>query len=197
MFQIDTTDEIVVESNSGGRATYKNADKTQQRGIELGLENQLPHDIRLYLAATYMDATFETPFLTCPIPAPSSGPPCPTAARVTIPAGNAIPAIPQYQVYADLSWRYEPWGLATGLEARWQGKAYVNDANSEFAAAFTVVNLRAGLVQRSGNWRLTEFGRVDNLFDENYIGGIVVNDANGRFYAPAPTRAFLLGVTAS
>jgi iron complex outermembrane receptor protein len=197
LFQIDTTDEIVVESNSGGRATYKNADKTQRRGVELGLESQLPHDVRVYLAATYMDATFETPFSTCPIPAPSSGPPCPAPARVTIPAGNAIPAIPQYMVYGDLSWRYEPWGLTTGLEARWQGKAYVNDANSEFADSFTVVNLRASLAQRFGNWRLVEFGRVDNLFDENYIGGIVVNDANGRFYAPAPTRAFLVGVTAS
>jgi iron complex outermembrane receptor protein len=116
---------------------------------------------------------------------------------VVIPAGNSIPAIPQYLVYGDLSWRYDPWGLSTGLEVRRQGKAYVNDANSEFAGSFTLVNLRAGLVRRFGSWKIQEYGRIDNLFDPLYIGGIVVNDANARFCAPAPSQAYLVGVSAS
>jgi iron complex outermembrane receptor protein len=197
LFQINTRDEIVVESNSGGRATFQNADKTKRTGVELSLDSNLPAGLRALVAATYMNATFEGPFTTCPIPAPTGGPPCPAAARVTIPAGNNIPAIPRFLVYGDLSWRHEPTGFGTGLEVRWQGKAFVNDANSEFADALTVVNLRAGLQRTFGSWRLQAYGRVDNLFDENYIGGIVVNDANGRFYAPAPTRAYLVGLSAS
>jgi iron complex outermembrane receptor protein len=197
LFQINTRNEIVVESNTGGRATFQNAERTKRTGIELSVDSNLWAGLRGLIAATYMNATFETPFTTCPIPAPTGGPPCPAAARVTIPAGNAIPAIPRFLVYGDLSWRHERSGFGTGLEVRWQGKAFVNDANSEFADEFTVVNLRAGLQRAFGSWRLQAYGRVDNLFDENYIGGIVVNDANGRFYAPAPTRAYLVGLSAS
>jgi iron complex outermembrane receptor protein len=197
LFQINTSDEIVVESNSGGRATYQNADSTRRRGVELALDSYFGSGWRAYVAATYMDASFQSSFLTCPSPAPSSGPPCPAAAKVMVPAGNTIPAIPNFTVYGELSWRYEPWGLTTGAELRWQGKAYVNDANSQYADPFTVVNLRAGLEQSSGRWRLQEFARIDNVFSEQYIGGIVVNDGNGRYYAPAPTRSFLLGMTAA
>jgi iron complex outermembrane receptor protein len=171
LFQINTRDEIVVESNTGGRATFQNADKTKRTGVELSLDSNLGAGLRGLIAATYMNATFETPFTTCPIP--------------------------RFLVYGDLSWRHEPSGFGTGLEVRWQGKAFVNDANSALADEFTVVNLRAGLQRTFGSWRLQAYGRVDNLFDENYIGGIVVNDANGRFYAPAPTRAYLVGLSAS
>jgi iron complex outermembrane receptor protein len=60
-----------------------------------------------------------------------------------------------------------------------------------------VVNAVAGLEQQGGRWRLTEYVRVDNLGDRNYVGSVIVNDANGRFYEPAPGRNFTVGVQAS
>jgi len=99
-------------------------------------------------------------------------------------------------VYRRASAEGTPW-VPFAAEARWMGKMWVNDVNSAVADSFTVVNLRAGLEQRRSNWRFSEFARVDNVFSEDYIGAIAVNDANGRFYFPAPTRTFLLGVSAS
>jgi iron complex outermembrane receptor protein len=39
--------------------------------------------------------------------------------------------------------------------------------------------------------------RVNNLFDRKTIGAVIVGDANGRYYAPAPTRNALAGVGAT
>ena len=56
------------------------------------------------------------------------------------------------------------------------------------------------LVDASGyfhlNDQLSASLRLDNLLDERYIGGVIVNDGNGRFYAPAPTSTLLVSATA-
>jgi iron complex outermembrane receptor protein len=38
--------------------------------------------------------------------------------------------------------------------------------------------------------------RVDNVTDKNYVGSVVVNDANNRYYEPSPRRSYMLGVQA-
>ncbi len=32
---------------------------------------------------------------------------------------------------------------------------------------------------------MRSYARVDNLFDENYVGSVIVNDGNNRFFEPA------------
>jgi iron complex outermembrane receptor protein len=59
-----------------------------------------------------------------------------------------------------------------------------------------VANLVLGFQQQGSGWRLTEFLRVDNVGDKAYVGSVVVNDANGRYYEPAPRRNMLLGLQA-
>jgi iron complex outermembrane receptor protein len=39
------------------------------------------------------------------------------------------------------------------------------------------------------------FVRAENLADAKYVGSVIVNEANQRFFEPAPARRFLLGVT--
>ena len=39
--------------------------------------------------------------------------------------------------------------------------------------------------------------RVDNVSDRQYIGSVIVSEANDRFYEPAPTRNAMVGVQAS
>ncbi|EFS9233199.1 TonB-dependent receptor, partial [Salmonella enterica] len=38
------------------------------------------------------------------------------------------------------------------------------------------------------------FGRVDNLFDKEYIGSVIVNESNGRYYEPALGRNYGVGI---
>jgi iron complex outermembrane receptor protein len=62
VFQIYTKDEIVVDStNFSGRTTYKNAGKTERRGIELSADSDLGAGVNAVRAYTYLKATFAKP----------------------------------------------------------------------------------------------------------------------------------------
>jgi iron complex outermembrane receptor protein len=39
--------------------------------------------------------------------------------------------------------------------------------------------------------------RVDNLTDRNFIGSVIVNETNGRFYESSPRRNMSIGLRAS
>ena len=184
LFHIETSDEIVVNSAAGGRTNFKNASKTRREGVELSLESYFGAGFEGYLAYTWLDARFTQPFA-------SGAPP------VTVPADNKLPGVPQYTLFGELVWRHAASGFHAGVELRANGKVYVNDANSEFADRYTVANVRAGFEQRGKSWRLSEFIRVDNVADRNYVGSVIVADGNGRYYEPAPGRNFVLGVNAA
>jgi iron complex outermembrane receptor protein len=178
VFRVETRDEIVTDLSSGGRTTFRNAGNTERRGIELGAESLLAGPFEARAAFTWLDAKYANDF-----GAPG--------------AGNALPGVPASQLYAEGAWRYAPTGLRLSLEGLYRSKVPVNDANSEYAAAFGVLNAVASFEQRGARWRLTEFLRVDNVFDRAYVGSVIVNDGNSRYYEPAPGRNALLGMQAS
>ncbi|MBL8472906.1 MAG: TonB-dependent receptor [Rhodocyclaceae bacterium] len=189
LFEIRTHKEIVVFSNANGRTTYQNAGDTRRRGLEVALDAPLPGGFAAYLSGTWLEAKFRDAYLTCA----SVGCTVPT---VTVNAGNRIPGVPNFTVYGELNWKHAASGFSAGVEARWVGPVNVDDRNSATAGQYTVANLRAGFEQRGSAWTLAEFIRIDNLFDKEYIGAVYVNDASSRFYAPAPERTFLLGLSA-
>ncbi len=188
VFRIDVTDEIVVDTNSGGRSTFKNAPGTRRDGFELAWNGRFQYGLEAAVAYTLLDATFTQPFTTV-ISTPSI--------PVTVNAGSRLPGVPPQSLYGELVWRYAPAGFHAGVEIRHNGKVFVNDPNTEAADAYTIWNLRAGFEQRGRNWRIAEFVRVDNVGDKQYIGSVIVSEANNRFYEPAPTRNAMIGAQAS
>jgi iron complex outermembrane receptor protein len=184
LFLVETRDEIVVDTASGGRTTFKNAGKTERRGLELGADTVLSGPFGAQFAYTYLDATFKDTFTT------GSG-----ASAVTVPAGNALPGVPKSQAFGQL--RYRQPGYFTYAEALYRSRVWVNDANSEFAGGYAVFNLVAGLVQQGKGWRISEYVRLDNITDRNYVGSVIVNEGNRRFYEPSPRRSMSGGIQAS
>ncbi|MFS1823021.1 TonB-dependent receptor domain-containing protein, partial [Bacillus anthracis] len=65
VFYIDTSDEIVVARNSGGRVSYQNSGDTSRKGFELALDSRITNSISAYGALTLIDAKFEDAYLTC------------------------------------------------------------------------------------------------------------------------------------
>ena len=178
-FDIETRDEIVQDvSLQPGRNVFRNAGETLRRGLELAAESLWAGPFEARGAYTWLDATFEEDF---------------DAAVV----GKMLPGVPKEQLYLEGAWRHAPLGLRVGLELLYRSEVAVNDVNSEFAPSFTVVNAVLGFEQRGKRWRITEFLRVDNVGDEAYVGSVIVNDGNGRFYEPAPQRNMLVGVQAN
>jgi iron complex outermembrane receptor protein len=162
--------------------TYKNAGKTERRGIELSANSDLGSGLNLYGSYTYLRATFNEAFV-------SNG--------NNVADGSQLPGVPRNLFYADLSYRHEATGVFSGVEHRRATKVYANDTNADFAAGYKVTDLRVGITRDLRPFTVQVFGRLNNVFSEKYIAGVAVNSTTGAFYAPAAERNFLLGVSAS
>jgi iron complex outermembrane receptor protein len=178
LFRIDTRDEIVVASNTGGRAVYRNAGQTRRTGLEVAYSAQWTPEWRSHLALSTLDARFRDAAL--------------------VPAGNRIPGIADRSLFAELAWQPRAWAGFTGaVELVHRGSIVVNDLNTDRAAAVTLLNLRLGWQQTLGDWTLRQNLRIDNLTDKAYIGSVIANDTNGRFFEPAPGRQWGVGLMAT
>jgi iron complex outermembrane receptor protein len=180
VFKINTENEIVVDVG-GARSTYKNAGATSRDGVELAFATTLLPNLDATFSYALLNATFDDAFSS------SSGP---------VAAGNRIAGAPRNTAYGELAWKLPALGLTTALEARYTGTIKVNDINDETTESSTVANWRIAFEQKFGSVTLKEFARVENLADVKYVGGVNVNDtANKRYFAPAPGRNHLLGVS--
>jgi len=182
IFQINTENEIVVDQSATPRSSYKNAGKTKRTGAELSAEILLQNNLSFFLAYTLLDATFETAF---------------SSTTNNVAAGNKIPGTYRSQIYAETAWKYQPLNFQSAIEMRYNSKTYVDDINSDIAPDYTIYSIRGSFQQKQGNWKFTEYARIDNIFDQNYIGSVRVNDTNSRFYEPAPGRNWIMGVKAN
>ncbi len=187
-FQAKTSNDVAVLSNIGGRSTFQSVSNTQRNGIEAALRGQWQSGWSAYLSATVLHAHYKTDFLTC-VAAPCTLP------NVRVASGNRLPGVPRVSLFAELAYQHRPWGLDAGLEMRHTGKVFVDDRNSDAAPAAATFDLHAALTQTVGRWTFREFVRIDNLTDRNYIGSVIVNEGNQRFFEPAPGRTALLGAT--
>ena len=79
------------------------------------------------------------------------------------------------------------------METVGMGDVVVNDIASESAPGHMLLNLETAREWTVGDGSLRVFARIDNALDATYIGSVIVNEGNGRFYEPGPGRAFLLG----
>ncbi|PLE75468.1 TonB-dependent siderophore receptor [Klebsiella pneumoniae] len=176
LFQTNTDNEIVVDSSSGGRTSHKNAGKTRRQGMELGLDQQFGESWRLKAAWTWLDATYRTNV-------------CDDASC----NGNRIPGIARNMGYASFGYQPEQ-GWYAGSDIRYMSDIMANDENTAKAPSWTVVGLTTGYKWSYGRMDMDLFGRIDNLFDREYVGSVIVNESNGRYYEPAPGRNYGIGL---
>jgi iron complex outermembrane receptor protein len=177
LFQVRTDDELVVDSSTGGRTSYRNAGDTLRRGAEVSLDTGLAHGLSARLALSMLRASYETGF-------------------GAVPAGSRLPGVPRASLYGELAWKDEDGRLGAALETVANGKVYAEDTNTERPApGYALVNLRLQARQERDRWRFKEFLRLNNVFDRNYIGSVIVADTNKRFYEAAPGRQWMAGLT--
>jgi iron complex outermembrane recepter protein len=177
IFFIRTEDELGVLQSSEGRSVYENIGATERRGAELGVTADLPANFQARLAYSYLRAVVADAYSGC------AGTPCTTT---IIPAGNYLPAIPENILYAGLTWRHPSAGFFATVETLVRSRIYADDRNTGYAGGYWTENLRTGFEQKSPGWQTSEYLRIENLFNKSYIGSVIVNDANSRFFEPAP-----------
>jgi len=184
LFDADSHSEVVPQSNDNGRTVYQNVDGVRRRGLELGWRGAFGAAQRLTagLGYTYLSAYFGESFVN--------------AQGATVAAGNRLPGTARHSLGAEVA--YRPWGQwMVGVEAKADSRVYADDLNTQAAPGYFIVNLKTGYTFKVGATQLYVFGRIDNVADRHYIGSVIVNEANGRYYEPAPGRRFFVGLRAS
>lgn len=178
VFQVRTSDELVVASSAGGRTSYRNASKTLREGMELSLDAAWTGGWSARVAMTALRAIYDQGF-----------------GNVT--AGDRLPGVPRANLYGELAWTATGERFGAALETIASSNIYADDANAEIPApGYGILNARVQAKQEVGGWRLKQFARVNNLFDRDYVGSVIVGDASKRFYEAAPGRNWLVGASA-
>jgi iron complex outermembrane receptor protein len=187
-FTTQVTNEIAAANNSSGKVAYQNIPETERNGIELSIDTRWSDSLKTYISYAYLDATTTKDYTKNVSSVPQ-----------TIASGSRIPGISKNSLYGEILWSYKPFGFTSGVEVNWRDKYYATDNNSSsgLAKSFVAANLRAGFDQKINSFGISEFARVNNIFDRNYSGSVIVNESNSRFFEPAPGRNWLLGVNAN
>ncbi|BBD79045.1 TonB-dependent receptor family protein [Aerosticca soli] len=185
-FRADTRDELAVATNQNGRSTYQNVGAARRQGVELSANGTLAPEWQIAVGFTHLQAVFRSGFLTC------TTTPC-AAPSTPIPSGSRIPGVPEnygslrLQHGATLGWR-------EGVTLTGIGSVMANDTNTARAAGYGLIGADVTYAFALGaSAHLQLSGRIDNLADRRYVGTVIVNDSNGRYYEPGPGRSYMLG----
>lgn len=169
-------DELLnLRDATGNSLGAVNADKTTHFGIELGAAFEITRNISGRAAYTYQDFRFDDDV--------NHG-------------DNRLAGAPRHIVNAALRYTFVP-GLWAEAEINWvPDDTPVDNANTLFNEAYTVVDLRS-------NYDITEnfsiFGEVSNVFDETYASATLIVDTaalNQAVFLPGDGRAFIVGARA-
>ncbi|MES2262697.1 MAG: TonB-dependent receptor [Pseudomonadota bacterium] len=178
LFKVFTSDELLVNTASGGRTSYRNGGKTQREGGELSVSAELGHGLNARLALTVLRAVFREGF-------------------GNVAPGSRLPGVAAATLFGELGWRERADRLGAALEVGGSGKLFAEDSNTEKPAPGNVVlNARLNAMQRWSGWQFRQFIRFNNLFNQQYIGSVIVGDSNKRYYEAAPGRTWQSGVSA-
>lgn len=180
-FMIDVQDELIPFEvpDQPQRQFFRNAGSSQHNGVEVSLSGRLTDYLRADLAYAYSNFFFDEFRI----------------AEETF-DDNKIPGVPPHRVFGQLGYRDER-SIFAFVEAEYVDAYFVDDANTSTNDSYVVVSLRGGWTGEIGGLELRPFVGINNLFDEEYSGSVVVNAVGGRFYEPAPDRNVYGGLAAA
>ncbi|MGZ3853158.1 MAG: TonB-dependent receptor, partial [Flavisolibacter sp.] len=86
-------------------------------------------------------------------------------------------------------------GFNAALTYYYSGKVPLNDANTAFADAYSLIRAKIGFQKWvADKWRFRVNVGADNLLDTKYSLGTDLNAAAGRYYNAAPGRNYYVSV---
>lgn len=201
-FNTTNNDDILFISSGrlANTGYFTNVGNTLRQGLELNL-NANYETVRFGFNYTYLDATFQTPFV-------SNSPNNPYAnamGQTLVKPGDYIPGLPQNIVKAYADWQIFD-GFTFGANLNYQSFQYLrgDEANQNAPInGFTLVNL---LAEYRYNENFAVFGRFDNIFNSSFQtfgnfgeaqGVLGPAYSNPRFVGPGAPQAGWAGIRIS
>ncbi|MGY3266356.1 TonB-dependent receptor family protein [Lysobacter sp. HA35] len=186
LFDSDTRDELVVNTSSGGRTTFRNAGPTRRRGVEASLSLPLAERLKLDLSGTWLDAEFRSDIAAC------EGTAC-RAPVAIVPSGTPLPGVPHAEGVIALRYRGDT-GFTATLDTQHVSGVTGTTAGDVRTGGYTVLDASIGWRVQRDHDHGRVFAGIANLLDRRYIGSVIVNEANARYFEPGAGRALTLGV---
>lgn len=182
LYQFLLNDMIVRRVNANGNEFFTNAGTSKQIGAELTLNYQLPlkkatfwKNVQANGYYQRMDFRYQEYIL-----------------GGTDFAGNFLPSVPKQTAFIGFDAETKQ-GFYLTSTVNFVDEIPLNDANSVFAPAYTLVWGRVGWKHEWTNFRVNAFVGVDNALNQKYSLGNDTNAFGGRFYNPAPERNYQMG----
>ncbi len=169
VYKIETENDVVPYQITGqtGKTFFRNAGKTDRKGIELGLTYVFHPNFTAHFVQTFSHFKYKT-----------------YTVNTTNFEGKILPGIPKNQGQLEL--RYlNPKGFFGIFQLRNVQKVYANDGNTTFSDSYKTVNLRVGNTITKAVWQFEPFAGVNNVFNARYIANVQINATADRFFEPA------------
>jgi len=172
-----------------GDVFFRNAAKTNRRGIELGTGIEIVKDLNLSIAYTFSDFVYQT-YSAITIEVDNEG-------NITEEekdfAGNIVPSVPKNNFYLSLSYAYPFHMNVSGfIKFSYMGISglWVDDANTDKTSAYDLLNSVLGLDMKFGKFNILVSGSVNNMLDVVYVGFTNTNSSDRRFYEAGEPRNY-------
>lgn len=175
-FSFRLKETIVIRRTADGADYFTNAGDTKQQGLEVSLSGKIASFLKTWVSYAYQDFHFSN-----------------YISVKTDFSGNRLTGTPKQVLVAGVDVHTKA-GFYTNVTLSYTDKIPLNDANTEFANAYTLLAGRVGYHLKIKRLAFDIFGGADNIFDQSYGLGPDLNATGNRFYNPAPKRNFYAGI---
>ena len=178
LFESKVENEIVpyeVEDEPS-RSYFKNAGITRRRGLEFTLSTNPYKSLEFQYTHTHAEYKFIK-----------------FGHGEDILNGNFLPAIPRYFGKFNILYSLTS-NLNVDAEIYYSGKVYFDDHNTAEGNGYLLTNLKIESVFNIFERGTTLFIYIGNVFDTDYNSNIRINAYNDRYYEPAPSRYYSVGL---
>jgi iron complex outermembrane receptor protein len=175
---------IVTRRDAAGANYFINAGKTQQQGVETSIRYEAMNSSKPLLIS-FMGAYTWHHFRYLDFIQLNQNF-----------SGNRLPGVPENSIAITADVKHKS-GIFGFITFNHQSNVALNDANSEYAAAFDLISLKLGYQGKVKHSAFQVFAGTDNLLNQRYSLGNDINGFGGRYYNAAPGRSFYLGLRLS
>jgi iron complex outermembrane receptor protein len=171
-----------LQRDSLGGDYYTNSGKTNQSGLEtaIGLPlfrgNKNIHLSQIYLSHTWHGFHFLH-----------------TDHFGNDSAGKSIPGVALHTVAAGIDMELQK-GFSANLHYFFGDRIPLNDANSDYAAAYHLLGIKLGYKKTIGKNQFRLQAGCENILNERYSLGNDINGFGGRYYNAAPERNYYVSI---
>ncbi len=185
IFNFKLKDAIVRQVDSSGAEYFINSGSTKQHGIECSVNleiikvdnnRKLINSISLFNSTTINSFYFKD-----------------YRSGVNDYSGNKLTGVPDKVIISRLFILFQK-GYSLSMMHNHVGKLPLNDANSVYAVAYDLLQLKIGKLFNIKRTEISIDAGVDNLLNQKYSLGNDINALGGRYYNPAPGRNLVVSL---